>query len=262
VWWSRHYDAFISYSHKDNDVVKPLVELLSINEHKVFWDQDLKAGDRWDTAIRSSIKQSGIFVLFWCCDTSGSGYIAEEVALALRLKKKIIPVKLCAAAMPPSLSAWQWIDLRQRMQHVCADVDHQLNGTAEPEVCGAPARPTSKRWLVPVTAIAMMFLVSGLFLELRTGSAPRSALPAPSTTAEPGGPPPPRQQPIVRPKSQEPPDVRSYPPAPGSAPPLAIAAGVLVLAIAGFLLVTMIRRRRTSHTLRITMDYLHRLQRS
>ena len=46
--------------------MKPLVQLLSVNEHRVFWDQDLKAGDRGDAAIRSSIKHSGIFVLFWC----------------------------------------------------------------------------------------------------------------------------------------------------------------------------------------------------
>src|SRR2546423_1361595 len=65
----KRYDAFISYSHKDAEVVKPLVELLSLNNRRVFWDQDLAPGDQWNQVIRSSVKRSSIFVLFWCCDT-------------------------------------------------------------------------------------------------------------------------------------------------------------------------------------------------
>jgi len=126
MWWGKHYDAFISYSHKDAAVVKPLVELLSLNDRHVFWDQQLSPGDRWDEALRLSVRQSHIFVLFWCCDTGYSDYIAQEIALALRLKKKIVPVKLCNAALPQPLGAWQWIDLQKRVEHQCADLDHDI----------------------------------------------------------------------------------------------------------------------------------------
>jgi hypothetical protein len=164
--WARRYDAFISYSHKDNDVVKPLVELLSVNEHRVFWDQHLKAGDRWDQVIRSAVKQSSVFVLFWCCDTRGSQYVAEEIALALRLKKKIVPVKLCSAAMPPPLGEWQWIDLGQRVQHLCTNVDHQLCSTLESSV-QLQARSVSWNravWLSFATAVLLLISISSMML--------------------------------------------------------------------------------------------------
>ena len=124
MFWGKRYDAFISYSHKDAEVVKPLVELLSLNDRRVFWDQELAPGDQWNQVIRSSVKRSSIFVLFWCCDTGQSDYTAEEIAVAVRFKKKIVPAKLCHAAMPWPLSIWQWIDL-QGVEHHCADLDHQ-----------------------------------------------------------------------------------------------------------------------------------------
>jgi TIR domain-containing protein len=169
--WSKHYDAFVSYSHKDNDVVKPLVELLSLNEHQVFWDQQLKAGDRWDQVIRSAVKQSSVFVLFWCCDTHGSQYVAKEIALAVHLKKKIVPVKLCAAAMPLPLSEWQWIDLGQRVHHQCADVDHNqarnsLASSDEPKA----ASSTWKRWawLSFASALLLLIFIFGIVLPRRS----------------------------------------------------------------------------------------------
>jgi hypothetical protein len=168
--WTRRYDAFISYSHKDNDVVRPLVELLSVNEHRVFWDQHLKAGDRWDQVIRSAVKQSSVFVLFWCCDTRGSQYVAEEIALAVRLKKKIVPVKLCAAVMPPPLGEWQWIDLGQRVQHQCADVDHQIYSTLESSVQPQARSVSWNRavWLSFATALFLLIFVSSMWLTYRS----------------------------------------------------------------------------------------------
>ncbi len=166
--------------------MKPLVELLSINQRRVFWDQQLKAGDSWDPVIRSSIKQSSIFVLFWCCDTRGSEYIAKELALALLLNKKVVPVKLCAAAMPQPLSDWQWIDLRQSAQHVCLDLDHQLAGEALTVAAPRPTRSPSKKLMLSLTAVAAaLLLIAVVWMGTSTSSLRFSAaLPASASHAQ------------------------------------------------------------------------------
>jgi hypothetical protein len=164
VFWRRRYDAFVSYSHQDEALVKPMVEMLSLNERKVFWDRKLEAGDRWDKVIRSSLERSSVFVLFWCCDTNASEYTAKEIRLALRLKKKIVPVKLCHAAMPRPLGDWQWIDLRQRVQHECGVADHTL--PAKPLLDDAPMPAPPKRSGVPVFAVISLFSVMVLFIGM------------------------------------------------------------------------------------------------
>lgn len=151
------FDAFVSYSHKDEPVVKPLVEMLSLNDRKVFWDGQLKPGELWDDVIQSSVKDASVFVLFWCCDTHASEYVAKEVALALRLKKKIVPVKLCHAAMPAPLNAWQWISLQGRVQHACASVDHALPGT--PFAVEEPARRGRRGWLWVPSVVGLLALI-------------------------------------------------------------------------------------------------------
>jgi hypothetical protein len=162
VFWHRRYDAFVSYSHKDEHVVKPMVEMLSLNERKVFWDRKLEAGDRWDDVIRSSVKRSSIFVLFWCCDTHTSDYVSKEVALALRLKKKIVPVKLCHAAMPQPLNDWQWIDLQNRVQHECGGVDHAHPGMPFTE--GLPSRSGPPKKVLTGWALAGLTCLTAAML--------------------------------------------------------------------------------------------------
>ena len=140
-----------------------MVEMLSLNDRKVFWDRKLEAGDRWDEVIQSSVERSNIFVLFWCCDTHASDYTLKEVALALRLKKKIVPVKLCPAAMPQPLNDWQWIDLQTRVQHECGVVDHAVPGKPFPE--GTPTRSGGKKKWVLASAVACLVSVIAVLTQ-------------------------------------------------------------------------------------------------
>ncbi len=124
--------------------------------------EQLAAGDRWDETLRLSVKQSNIFVLFWCCDTGHSDYIAREIALALRLKKKIVPVKLCNAALPQPLSEWQWIDLQKRVEHECANLDHDIaQPLSTPSAPMAPRAVTAPKWVLGFATLVLM--VSGAF---------------------------------------------------------------------------------------------------
>jgi hypothetical protein len=37
--------------------VKPIVEMLSLNDRNAFWDRKLEAGDRWDEVIQSCVER-------------------------------------------------------------------------------------------------------------------------------------------------------------------------------------------------------------
>ncbi len=187
--WTRRYDAFISYSHKDQAVVEPLVKLLSLNDRRVFWDHNLKPGDQWNRVIQSSVKDSSVFVLFWCCDTRGSEAVTEEISLALRLHKKIVPVKLCPAAMPPPLGEWQWIDLQSRVQHVCGDLDHGIVGNTLPAL--PPHKEFAKNlWLLScLTVIGLaLFTLIGLVSHRSKHAEPPNADAALHRPIPPGDP--------------------------------------------------------------------------
>jgi len=53
------YDLFISYSHRDEHLVKPLVQLLSLNQRRVFWDvENIAPGQEWAQEIKPSLTRS------------------------------------------------------------------------------------------------------------------------------------------------------------------------------------------------------------
>src|SRR5581483_1202631 len=50
------------------------------------------------------------------------GFVAKEIEVALEQKqKKLVPVLLCSTPLPKPFATRQWIDLRRRISHECAD---------------------------------------------------------------------------------------------------------------------------------------------
>jgi hypothetical protein len=177
--WFRRYDAFVSYSHNDDAVVKPLVEILSLNDRKVFWDRELQPGELWAKTILRSLKRSSTFVLFWCCDTRTSQWVGAEIAEALRLKKKIVPVKLCSIGLPAMLAEFQWIDLIERVEHRCNHATETPEYSAENPDIRTTGAARSRR--LPVVALVAVLLVTA-FLSLLVPTF-RKPFPAPVAQA-------------------------------------------------------------------------------
>ena len=277
MWWFRRYDAFISYSHKDAAVVKPLIDLLSVNQQRVFWDGDLKPGDDWDAEIQKALKRSGIFVLFWCCDTSQSKEVAKEIATAVRHNKKIVPVKLCPAALPGDLNRWQWVDLQSHVHHTCLALVHgttaaprqpapSFGGASEytrmmnrpplqpqPVAVPAPAPPApaprARPFVVPAAVAAC--LVAGVasitYFTFGRSAAPTESAGAsttPPTIAETSPPP---VEPAELPTQSSPTYIYA-----------AIVLAVLVLSVA---VIRRMRRSRSGKAFDLTMRYLENLGR-
>src|ERR1035438_2674640 len=98
---TRQYDVFVSYSHKDKELVQPLVQLLTVNARRVFWDvNSLEPGHVWPQEIEKAILGCKRFLLLWCCDTSDSEQVANELALAEGYQKVIIPVLVSSLFCP------------------------------------------------------------------------------------------------------------------------------------------------------------------
>jgi TIR domain-containing protein len=282
MWWFQRYDAFISYSHRDSGVVKPLIDLLSVNQQRVFWDGDLKPGDRWEKVIDNAVKRSGIFVLFWCCDTSQSKEVAREIASALRLKKKIVPVKLCSAPVPHPIGEWQWIDLRSKIHHNCLALVHddpisgagaytQMFGGPIPAPSG-PATPSAPqpasqpvpppqsvprplptparrptRFLWPAIAAATVLLV--VALSTLTWKVYAPSRPSVDSTETPLPPPPPSD-----PSKKQPPQ-----PEPASDMWLYPTIAIAFITAAGLVALYMRKSHSGKQALDLTLHYLERM---
>jgi hypothetical protein len=105
---------FISYSHQDASLVKPVVGLLRATKDLVFQDVDsIKPGKRWREQIEEALHAAHLIVLFWCYHSSRSDEVRKEYELALSTGKDVLPVLLDTTPIPEELKAFQWVDFRQ-----------------------------------------------------------------------------------------------------------------------------------------------------
>jgi hypothetical protein len=88
------YDVFIAYSRKDREICERLVERLGANELDTFYDQYLRAGERWRSIIAKNIKRSTVFVVLISKDSIESEEVENETNLAISSGPKIIPIRI------------------------------------------------------------------------------------------------------------------------------------------------------------------------
>jgi len=81
-------DIFISYSHRDTDVVVNCKKAYEALGHNVLIDfETLRSGQKWNTELMRMIERSNIFQLFWSENSSQSAYCRQEWQYALQLKR-------------------------------------------------------------------------------------------------------------------------------------------------------------------------------
>jgi len=110
------FEIFASYSHHDVATVKPMVELLRTAGPAVFRDENsIRPGKKWPVVVSTAIGGCRLMYLFWCSHSAASIEVRKEYEQALDLKKDIVPVLLDKTPLPPRLSEFQWIDLRDAL---------------------------------------------------------------------------------------------------------------------------------------------------
>jgi hypothetical protein len=102
---------FISYSRVDSEFAEKLVTDLRSAGVDLWFDQhDIVPGDRWDSAVESALMTSPRLLVVLTPDSVASQNVMDEVAEALKLGKRIVPVLHRQCDIPFRIGRLQYVD--------------------------------------------------------------------------------------------------------------------------------------------------------
>jgi len=105
---------FVSYSHKDDGIVRPLI---SLNEdlQRAAWVDYLHTppGTDWSETHRNAIKKSYRLILLWSRNASESKPVEREWRWALECGTDVVPVLLDNTPLPQELASIHAVSLRE-----------------------------------------------------------------------------------------------------------------------------------------------------
>lgn len=105
---------FISYSHKDTEMVYPILKLIEREKFRFWYDDTMEIGEDFREELRSRIENCSAFLLFISEASMNSKYCGMEIVSAFKYGKKIYPVYLDDdVRIPPALSM-----ILENLQHV------------------------------------------------------------------------------------------------------------------------------------------------
>lgn len=85
---------FISYAHKDSDIVIPIVETLQQNGFRVWYDSGIEAGTEWPYYIETHLKNSNKVLVFMSEAAVESRNCRNEINMALAMQKGVLVIYL------------------------------------------------------------------------------------------------------------------------------------------------------------------------
>lgn len=94
---SRPYEGkekyiFVSYCHKDKDVVFPIIESLSKEGYRIWYDEGIDPGTEWPEIIASHLNSCEVCMIFVSNNSNNSHNCRREITFALLKKKKCLSV--------------------------------------------------------------------------------------------------------------------------------------------------------------------------
>ena len=104
------HDVFLSYAHEDHDAVARLVEALQEGGLSVFWDRELRPGQRWSDVIEAALNASAAVVVVWSRASAGSSWVKAEAAAAMD-RNVLVPVRIDDVPIPLPFGQIQTADL-------------------------------------------------------------------------------------------------------------------------------------------------------
>lgn len=97
-------EIFISYSHRDTEVVLAFKKAYEALGHNLLIDIDtLRSGQEWNAELLKMIERAEIFQLFWSANSSQSKYCQQEWEYALKLNRGAGFIRPCywETPLPP-----------------------------------------------------------------------------------------------------------------------------------------------------------------
>lgn len=117
-------DIFLSYSHLDDALMRPLHADLRAAGYSVWIDDGLEPGTpSWQVAIQEAIRQARCMVLLMTPNANASTWVTNEVHYAAACNKRIFPVHAAGSeteAIPLLLFSAQRVDLRRNAAQAVA----------------------------------------------------------------------------------------------------------------------------------------------
>lgn len=104
------HDVFLSYAHEDHDAVERLVEALQEGGLSVFWDRELRPGQRWSDVIEAALNASAAVIVVWSRASAGSSWVKAEAAAAMD-RHALMPVRIDDVPIPLPFGQIQTADL-------------------------------------------------------------------------------------------------------------------------------------------------------
>ncbi len=88
----KPYRIFISYSRKHEQLAHDVYSMLT-TQHRPFLDKvSIQVGEDWQQRLRTEIQKSSHVYVLWCIHANESDHVADEIRLALKTNKTIVPV--------------------------------------------------------------------------------------------------------------------------------------------------------------------------
>lgn len=172
---NRDVTVFFSYSRKDADAARPIIELLEQNGFAVWWDGMLGAGVKYVEHTESALQNARAVVVAWSSHAVGSHWVRDE-AMGGRDTGRLVPISLDATPPPLGFRQFQVLDFSRWDGDPGATVALQLlravadlHGEDASAIGPAPSFPVERRGLTTRRqTIGLMALGGGALL---TGSA-------------------------------------------------------------------------------------------
>lgn len=105
---------FVSYCHKDKDFTYPLIENLSSNGYRVWYDNGIHPGDNWLETIGERLNNSKICIAVISEEAAKSHNCLNEINFALEQRITLVPVIVSDFEKTPGLryaiGRSQWIN--------------------------------------------------------------------------------------------------------------------------------------------------------
>lgn len=102
---------FLSYSRSDEVVALRLADDLIAAGVPLWVDQyDIRPSQHWDRAVEDAVRDSAGMIVVLSPHSAASPNVADEVSVAIELKKSVIPLMITPCTMPLRMTRMQYID--------------------------------------------------------------------------------------------------------------------------------------------------------
>ena len=95
--------VFVSYAHKDKDVVYNEIKRLHEEGYRIWYDEGIQPATEWPEEIAIAINNCSTFLVFISPQSINSKNVRNEINFALNKEKKFIAVHIKKTTLPSGL---------------------------------------------------------------------------------------------------------------------------------------------------------------